>query len=64
VESPNFARTRFNGFRRFVVSVPNLGLVVRRLTAHGIPFDELPDHIEIAADQCFGVRIAFERSIR
>jgi catechol 2,3-dioxygenase-like lactoylglutathione lyase family enzyme len=48
---------RFSGFS---VVVPDLDVVARRLVAEDIAFDRFRDHIEVAADRCFGARITFE----
>lgn len=48
------------GFTGFSVAVTDLGAVARRLAEEHIPFQELPDRLEIAPGQGFGARIAFE----
>ena len=53
------AASAANGFIEISIYVPDLGVMARRLTAENLPFEELPDRIEIAANQCFGVRIQF-----
>ena len=57
------AQNGFSGFSGFSVDVPDLGALARQLTAEGIPFQEASDRIVVAADQCFGARIAFEPAI-